>query len=244
MRHEVHLHADIPILEGVSRRQIEQALAPLLEYLDADGLADVKSLEQDEPGFKYDEKELILYVCWTGEVGRSFDGALDAALEALGPYCYEAVEIDLTVYHENGEQESKLLFAGPTAQAIHEAQRRCMLEDIAAILARQFAKQDVAQVTALVNELFDRDWKEKAAQKDVAATLRRDFLVSEERADKLSGAWGRHPLLGRMYLPAYRAGTEVVAELRRKYPPEKVVPALYACKGLVDVVTIHQALSG
>ena len=164
MRHEVHLHADIPILEGVSRRQIEQALAPLLEYLDADGLADVKSLEQDEPGFKYDEKELILYVCWTGEVGRSFDGALDAALEALGPYCYEAVEIDLTIYHENGEQETKLLFAGPTAQAIHEAQRRCMLEDVAAILARQFAKQDVAQVTALVNELFDRDWKEKATQ--------------------------------------------------------------------------------
>ena len=164
MRHEVHLHADIPILEGVSRRQIEQALAPLLEYLDADGLAEVKSLEQDEAGFKYDEKELILYVCWTGEVGRSFDGALDAGLEALGPYCYEAVEIDLTVYHENGEQESKLLFVGPTAQAIHEAQRRCMLEDVAAILARQFGKQDVAQVTALVNEIFDRDWKEKAAQ--------------------------------------------------------------------------------
>src|ERR1043165_1401475 len=59
MRHEVHLHADIPILEGVSRRQIEQALMPLLDYLDADGLADVKSLEPDEPGFKFDEKELL-----------------------------------------------------------------------------------------------------------------------------------------------------------------------------------------
>jgi hypothetical protein len=85
-------------------------------------------------------------------------------------------------------------------------------------------------------------WKEGAAQKDVAATLRRDCLVSEERADKLSGAWGRHPLLGRMYLPAYRAGTEAVAELRRKYPPEKVLPALYGCSGLVDVVTVRQAL--
>ena len=87
-------------------------------------------------------------------------------------------------------------------------------------------------------------WKEKAPQKEVATTLRRDFLVSTERADKLSGAWGRHPLLGRMYLPAYRAGTEVVAELRRRYPSEKVLPALYGCCGLVDVVTIHQALSG
>ena len=164
MRHEVHLHADVPILEGVSRRQLEQALAPLLEYLDADGLADLKSLEPDEPGIKYDEKELLLTVCWTGEIGRSFHGALEAALEALGPFCYEAVEVDLTLYHENGEQESKLLFVGPTPHAIHEAQRRCMLEDVAAILARQFGKEELAQVTALVNELFDRDWKEKAAQ--------------------------------------------------------------------------------
>ena len=164
MRHEVHLHADIPILEGVSRRQLEQAFAPLLEYLDADGLADVKSLEPDEPGIKYDEKELLLTVCWTGEIGRSFHGALDAALEGIGPFCYEAVEVDLTQYQENGEQESKLLFVGPTAQAIHEAQRRCMVEDLAAILGRQFGKAEVAEVSALVNELFDRDWKEKASQ--------------------------------------------------------------------------------
>src|SRR5262245_8259003 len=164
MRHEVHLHADIPILEGVSRRQIEQAFMPVLDYLDADGLADVKSLEPEEPGFKYDEKELIFTVCWTGEIGRSFDGALEAALEKLGPVCYEAVEVDLTLYHQNGEQESKLLFVGPTPQAIHEAQRRCMIEDITAILARQFDKERVAEVARLVNDLFDRDWKEKASQ--------------------------------------------------------------------------------
>ena len=164
MRHEVHLHADIPILEGVSRRQLEQALAPLLEYLDADGLADVKSIEPDEPGLKFDEKELLLTLCWTGEIGRSFHPALEAALEGLGPFCYEAVEVDLTMYHDNGEQESRLMFVGPTAQAIHEAQRRCMMEDVAAVLARQFGKDEVAQITTQVNELFDRDWKEKASQ--------------------------------------------------------------------------------
>jgi hypothetical protein len=106
----------------------------------------------------------MLYLCWTGEIGRSFHGALEAALENLGPYCYEAVEVDVTLYLENGEQESRLLFVGPTAQAIHEAQRRCMIEDVAAILGRQFEKGEVAQVSALVNELFDRDWKEKASQ--------------------------------------------------------------------------------
>jgi hypothetical protein len=85
-------------------------------------------------------------------------------------------------------------------------------------------------------------WREGRPQAEVAATLRRDFLCSAERADKLSGAWGRHPLLGRMYLPAYRAGTEKVAELRRRHPPGKVLPALYNCNGLVDLVTIDQVL--
>jgi hypothetical protein len=164
MRVEVHVHADIPILEGVSKKQIEQALAPWLEYLDAEGLGDVKSLEPDEPGLKFDDKELILYVCWTGEIGRSFHRALDEALDNLGPYCYEAVEVDLTLYHENGDQEGRLLFVGPTAQAIHEAQRRCMIEDVSALLERQFDKERAAEVVMLVNDLFDRDWKEKATQ--------------------------------------------------------------------------------
>lgn len=85
-------------------------------------------------------------------------------------------------------------------------------------------------------------WGEGKPKEEVAAVLRRDFLVSEERADKLSGAWGRHPLLGRMYLPAYRAGTERVAEMRRTHPPQRVLPALYGCSGLVDIETVAQAL--
>ncbi|MGD0740985.1 MAG: hypothetical protein ABR957_15445 [Terracidiphilus sp.] len=87
-------------------------------------------------------------------------------------------------------------------------------------------------------------WGEGREQQEVAATLRRDFLVTEERAGKLSGAWGRHPLLGRMYLPAYRAGTDKVAELRRKHPAAKVLPALYGCNGLVDIETIDQLMNG
>jgi hypothetical protein len=87
-------------------------------------------------------------------------------------------------------------------------------------------------------------WHEKKPQADVAAVLRNDFLVSPERADKLSGAWGRHPLLGRMYLPAYRFGTEKVAALRKRYPPEKVLPVLYGAAGVVDAVTIDAALAG
>jgi hypothetical protein len=85
-------------------------------------------------------------------------------------------------------------------------------------------------------------WGEGTPQAEVAATLRRDFLVSPERADKLSGAWGRHPLLGRMYLPAYRAGTRKVAALRRLHKPEVFLPVLYGACGLVDVTTIDKLL--
>jgi len=85
-------------------------------------------------------------------------------------------------------------------------------------------------------------WGEGKPQAEIAKTLRQDFLVSEERADKLSGAWGRHPLLGRMYLPAYRAGTEKVAAMRRQYPAERVLPAIYGVNGMVDIMTVDEVL--
>ena len=85
-------------------------------------------------------------------------------------------------------------------------------------------------------------WHEHLPQAAVATVLRDDYLVTMERADKLSGAWGRHPLLGRMYLPAYRAGTELVAELRRRHAPEVILPALYGVRGIVDATTLPQVL--
>ena len=85
-------------------------------------------------------------------------------------------------------------------------------------------------------------WREKMPQAEVETILRQDYLVSGERAHKLSAVWGRHPVMGRMYLPSYRTGTELVAELRRRYPPEKVLPALYGCRGMVDVTTVEAAV--
>jgi hypothetical protein len=85
-------------------------------------------------------------------------------------------------------------------------------------------------------------WGEGRQQSEVAAALRNNFLVTAERADKLSGSWGRHPLLGRMYLPAYRCGTDKIAALRRKFAPGRVLPAIYGCDGLVDIETIDRVL--
>ncbi|HEX4439377.1 MAG TPA: hypothetical protein VH854_04850 [Thermoanaerobaculia bacterium] len=94
------------------------------------------------------------------------------------------------------------------------------------------------------NQASYRTWGEGAPQEEVAASLRRDCLVSEERAAKLSGPWARHPLFGRMNLPAYRAGTEAVEKVRRANPPERALPAIYGCRGIVDVVTLAEAVAG
>lgn len=94
------------------------------------------------------------------------------------------------------------------------------------------------------NQSSYMSWGEGRSRQEVAAVLRRDFLVTEERADKLSGAWGRHPLLGRMYLPAYRAGTEKIAQLRRAYAAKQVLPAIYGCHGPVDIQSIDLLLEG
>ena len=85
-------------------------------------------------------------------------------------------------------------------------------------------------------------WQERRPQAEVAAALRSEFLVTAERAGKFAGPWGRHPLLGRMYLPAYRAGTELVAELRRRHPPGVILPALFGVRGLVDATTLPGVL--
>lgn len=113
----------------------------------------------------------------------------------------------------------------------------------------QLADSDL-QIGALLSRLQDDaknqasylTWSERVAQPEVAAELQREYLVTAERAEKLSGPWARHPLLGRMYLPAYRAGTERVADLRRQHRPEDILPALYGLRGLVDVATIDEVL--
>jgi hypothetical protein len=45
-----------------------------------------------------------------------------------------------------------------------------------------------------------------------------------------------------MYLPAYRSGTERVAQLRRDFPAAEILPALYGCLGLVDIETVREAV--
>lgn len=74
--------------------------------------------------------------------------------------------------------------------------------------------------------------------------MRRDFLVSGKQGGQTVGCVGKASPVGRMYLPAYRAGTEKVAEFGRRCPAERVLPAIYGCSGLVDIQTMDEVLGG
>jgi hypothetical protein len=156
MRIEVHVHGNIALRAGVTAAQVEAALKPWLDYIDEDSLADARSVYEDEPGVVFDGRERLLEICWTGDVGRTFRDAVEAALQGLNPYTERAAEIEVTYYHDDGQDEFGVVFVGPTPEAIHEAQRQAMIEDVSHTLARQFGDSEIGEVVALLNQLFQR----------------------------------------------------------------------------------------
>lgn len=168
MRTEVHVHGTLNLCKGVTQSQVESGLHKWLEYLDVETLSEVRSMEPEEPGIVFDRPDRTLEICWTGEVGRNFMNRLQDALHELGPLTENASQIELTYYHEDGRDEHQFLFVGPSAASIHLAQRRHMIEDVSGLLSRHFGQEDVAQVTDLVNVLFDRDLKKlKSTEPDI-----------------------------------------------------------------------------
>jgi hypothetical protein len=156
MRTAVQVHGAVALRHGVSLAQVETALRPWLEYIDEDSLSDARSAYEDEPGITFDSNERLLEMCWTGDVGRNFREHIDSALQGLNPYTESAAEIEVTYYHEDGQDEFGVIFVGPSAEAIHAAQRQAMVEDVSELLGRQFGDAEIGEVLALINDLFNR----------------------------------------------------------------------------------------
>ena len=156
MRMEVHVHGSAFLCKGVRLAQAEQALRPWLDYLDVEHIADAHSLEREEAGLSFDVRERVLNICWTCEVGRSFHNRLTEALHNLGPLTEYASEIEVTYYPDHGDDEFYQMFIGPTPEAIHEFRRQCVVEDVSNLLGRHMGKNEVDQVSALLNQLFEK----------------------------------------------------------------------------------------
>ena len=161
MRTEVHVHGNLRFMKDVSPAQVESGLRPWLSYLDIDSVEEARSLEQEEPGITYDTAARELTICWTGEVGRNFHRCVEESMQSLGPLTDGTTVIELTYFHDDGQDESQLIFVGPSPEAIHEAQRLRMLEDVQYLLGRHFGREAIERVVSVVNELFDQDWSDR-----------------------------------------------------------------------------------
>ena len=180
MHTEVHVHGTISLKSSANQSQIEQALAPWLNYVDIESLAEARSAHQDEPGIVFDRRRRSLEICWTGWVGRNFQKAAETAFEALCPFTEEAAALEVSYYHEDGRDERGMVFVGPTVESIETMQRSYMLEDIQALLSRHFSDAEIGEVTGLVNQLFDRRWVERGAE-PVTGTSERPQRSSGKR---------------------------------------------------------------
>lgn len=181
MRIEVHLHGSVPLRPGVTLAQVEAALRALLEYIDEDNLADARSVYEDEPGIVFDPKEKLLDICWSGDVGRNFKEHVSGALGALNSFAERASEIEVTYYHDDGTDEYQLIFVGPTPESIHEAQRQAMIDDVSAVLARQFGDTEIGEVVALINQLFLRSSPSDAGRAVAAAAAAQAPMSPQHR---------------------------------------------------------------
>lgn len=162
MHTEVHIHGTVLLRSGVGQTDIEQALRPWFDYVDVDGLADARSAHQDEPGVVFDRRRRALDICWTGYVGRNFQHSLEGAFDSLSPYSEEPAAVEVSYYHEDGQDEHNWVFVGPTPASIREMQRRRMADDISALLGRHFGDAEIGEVVALVNQLFTRTGAEES----------------------------------------------------------------------------------
>ncbi len=161
MRMEAHVHGTVHLRPAVRLAEINEVLQPWLEYIDVDTIDDAKSMHHDELGIVFDPRARVLEICWTGDVGRTFGDRVEPAIRALCPLSEVAAEIEVSYYDEDDNDEMNIIFVGPTAEAIHEAQRRRMAEDVSDVLARHFDEAAIGEVVSLVNDLFARDWNQR-----------------------------------------------------------------------------------
>lgn len=83
-------------------------------------------------------------------------------------------------------------------------------------------------------------WHDKNPWRDTEAALQTQFYQPFERARKIATRWAMHPLIGQLYLPSYKVGTETVTQLIAQQPRENIYPTLFGFNGMVDIESITQ----
>jgi hypothetical protein len=163
---EIHVHGDVPLRDGVTYAQLQEALKPLWTYAGAKSLADgAESAYEEEPGIKFDAPEKLLTMCWTVSGDQDFRQQLDEMCMSLNELAEEGAAIEVTFYdaefdEEDAEPEAEsrddfmMLFVGPTPAAIMQVQRDLLVQDVINLMERHFDGSELSGVVAEIDKLF------------------------------------------------------------------------------------------
>jgi hypothetical protein len=163
---EIHVHGDVPLRNGVTYAQLQDALKPLWTYAGAKSLADgAESAYEEEPGIKFDAAERLLTMCWTVAGDQDFRQQLDEMCMSLNELAEEGAAIEVTFYdaefdEEEAEPEAEsrddflMMFVGPTPAAIMQVQRDLLVQDVVNLMERHFDANELTGIVAEVDKLF------------------------------------------------------------------------------------------
>lgn len=165
---EIHVHGDVPLRNGVTYAQLQEALKPLWTYAGAKSLADgAESAYEEEPGIKFDAQERLLTMCWTVAGDLDFRQQLDDMCMSLNDLAEEGAAIEVTFYdaefdEEEAEPEAEsrddflMLFVGPTPAAIMQVQRDLLVQDVVNLMERHFEANELDGVVGEIDKLFSQ----------------------------------------------------------------------------------------
>jgi hypothetical protein len=163
---EIHVHGDVKLRGDVDFAALQDALKPLWKYAGARSLTDgAASLYEEEPGIRFDPREHLLQICWSLQGDEDFRHQLDELCMNLNELSSEGAQIEVTFYDADYDEEDEdegrearddfvLLFVGPTPQAIMQAQRDLLVEDVVALMERHFDGAELGGVVAEIDKLF------------------------------------------------------------------------------------------
>lgn len=156
--YEIHVHGDVPLRLDVTPQQLEEALKPLWRYTGATSLREgAASCFEEEPGLQFDPRERMLQMCWTVEGDSNFRQVTEDLCQGLNEIAREGAPIEVSYYdadEESGRDEFQLLFVGPTPEAILQAQRDLLVDDVVQTMERHFDASELGGVVAEIDKLF------------------------------------------------------------------------------------------
>ncbi|MCB2023472.1 MAG: DUF6806 family protein [Burkholderiaceae bacterium] len=181
---EIHVHGDVKLRPEADFDALQDALKPLWKYAGARSLADgAASLYEDEPGIRFDPHERLLQMCWTVRGDEDFRHQLDDVCMSLNELSEAGAPIEVTFYDaeydEEDEEEGResrddfiLLFVGPTPEAIMQAQRDLLVEDVVNLMERHFDGAELGGVVGEIDKLFSDRFEALASSLDIGRSSR------------------------------------------------------------------------